>query len=85
MIDMRVTREVDLAGDPQAKRRRDNAFERQAVVVVDCPDAVEMLQKVLVPGRAAELAVRNSRQPDRVLLFDRTCDLVVLDRPEFQN
>ena len=43
-------------------------------------DAVELAEEIEIPERAAEFAVGDGFQPDRLLLLDDRLDLAILDR-----
>jgi hypothetical protein len=45
-------------------------------------DTVELPQKIDVPVIAAQLAVRDGAQPDRLLLLDNVANAIVFDTPQ---
>jgi hypothetical protein len=72
-------REIDLAVDMQALGLGLRALELQALRHAHQLDAVELREEIVMPPRAAELAVGHRLQADRFLLGDELLDLGVLD------
>jgi hypothetical protein len=74
VLDHRVAREADLAGDAQRLRDADAALKfMPESASIESPRRV--LQEVEVPEGAAELAVRDRREADLLLLGDEGADL----------
>src|SRR5262249_57291294 len=80
VVDVRMTREADLAHHPQALRLGGDARELDAVGRLIELDAVEPGIKVKMPPRAAQLAIGRKLQPDLFLLLHQPFDLAILDR-----
>src|SRR5690242_11293269 len=78
-------REVDLAVHVQALGLGLRALELQALRHAHQFDAVELREEIVVPPRAAELAVGHRLQANRFLLGNELADLRVLDRLEIHR
>src|SRR6185369_17936862 len=57
-------------------------MEAAAVIADDSLDTAEMPEEIVLPARAAQLAVGREREPDLGLPGDDGCDLAVLDRAQ---
>ena len=75
-----IGREVDPAVNVQALGLGLRALELQALRHAHQLDAVEPGQEIVMPPRAAELAIGHRLQADRLLLGHELRDLGVLDR-----
>src|SRR5262249_17505054 len=82
VVEHRMAREADLAGDPDALRLGLDPGELDAVVGRERGDAVEAAEEIEMPPRAAELAVGRALQADVLLLLDDGRDLAVLCRAQ---
>src|SRR5262249_15573131 len=78
----RVAGEADPAGDLDPLRLGLDAEELDALLRGKGGDAIEALEEVEVPPRAAELAIGGALQADLLLLADDGLDLAVIDRLE---
>ncbi len=85
MLDHRMVGESDLAGDFDAFVARRHRGKGDAGVHDMALDAVEAPQEIEMPPRAAEFAVGDGLQANRLLLFDDVFDLAVLDRFELSG
>ena len=74
--------EADLAVDADAGRARCRTDEADAEIRLVLRDAVEPPEKIEMPPRPAQLAVRDAEQAQFLLLFDDALDLAVLDGRE---
>ena len=79
MVEHRVAVEADLARDFQRLRLGLHALELDAVLGLDDLDAFKPAEEVEVPPGAAELAVGDRLQADRLLLLHDVADRLVLD------
>ena len=80
MIDHRMRREPNLAGDAQSLGLSfDAALECDAVIRAEGFDTVKPFQKIEVPHGAAEFAIGGAAQSDLRLARDRTLDGGVLN------
>ena len=81
MLDLRMAREVDLAGNPERFRLGVDAveFDRRRA---DLLDALQAPEEIEMPPRAAKLAVGRELESDRLLSLDGALNLAVLDRLE---
>jgi hypothetical protein len=82
VVEHRVVGEADASRHLDAFRLGLDTGELDAVLGGERRDAVEPLEEVEVPPRAAELTVGRALQADILLLADDRCDLAVLDRLE---
>src|SRR5262245_18049739 len=73
---------AELANDAQHHRLGLRAPELELPLAEIGFAAGKLAQEVVVPKRAAELAVGDRSQPDVLLLADRLLDLAVFDRRE---
>src|SRR5262245_846447 len=73
---------AELANDAQHHRLGLRAPELELPLAEIGFAAGKLAQEVVVPKRAAELAVGDRSQPDVLLLADRFLDLAVFDRRE---
>jgi hypothetical protein len=71
---------AELVLEPQQDRPRLRPLEQHLALAVIGFDAVEPDQEIGLPGGAAELAVGDGFEPDRLLLADHRRDLAVLER-----
>ena len=79
VLEHRMPGEADPAVDADAGRARRRADEADAEIRLVLGDAVEAPEKIEMPPRAAQLAVRDAAQAQFLLLFDDALDLAVLD------
>src|SRR5579862_113378 len=79
MLQHRVLRETELAGNARRARPRLHALKLNAVVELPDFDAVEHAVEIEMPPRAAEFAVGGDLQSDILLLLDDLLDLAILD------
>jgi hypothetical protein len=73
---------AELAHDAQHHRLGLRALELDLALAEIGFDAGKLAEEIVVPKRAAELAVGDRSQPDVLLLADRLLDLAVFDRRE---
>src|SRR5882724_905593 len=73
---------AELADHAQHHRLGLRALELDLALAEIGLDAVELAEEVVVPERAAKLAVGNGFEPDLLLARDDLCDLAILDRRE---
>ena len=73
---------AELADDAQHQRLGLPALELDLALAEIGFDALEPAEEVVVPKRAAELAVGDGSQPNVLLLADNLLDLAVFDRGE---
>src|ERR1700730_9076012 len=73
---------AELADDAQHHRLGLPALELDLALAEIGFDARKLAEEVVVPKRAAELAVGDRSQPDVLLLADNLLDLAVFDRGE---
>ena len=79
MIQHRMVRKAELAGDPRRALLGLDAVELNAMIDFGDLDAIEHAEEVEVPPRAAKLAVGRDLQADVFLLLDDGLDFAVLD------
>src|SRR5262249_44795340 len=80
MLDHRMAVDAaELALEAQQDRPRLRALELELALARVAFDPVERQQEVVLPGRAAVLAVGDRAQPNGLLLADDLLDLAVLD------
>jgi hypothetical protein len=82
IVDVRMCGEADAAGHAHALGLGLDAVEDDAVADLIELDAVESLEEIELPPRAARLAVGGGLEPNLLLLSDRLLDLAVLDRAQ---
>ena len=82
MLDHRMAGEVDPPVDVQSLGLGLGPFELQALRHADQLDAVEVFEEIVVPPRAAELAIGRELQSAFLLLGDYLPDLRILNRLE---
>src|SRR5262249_61516052 len=80
MLDHRMARKSELAGDAHALVAGGDAGKCNAGIHDVAFDPVEAPEKIEVPPGAAELAVGGALQPHLLLLLDGALDLAGLDR-----
>ena len=86
MLDHRMTPEgAELVLEPQQDGPRLRPLEQHLALAVIGLDAVEPEQEIGLPGGAAELAIGDGFEPDRLLLGDHRGDLAVLDGGELRG
>src|SRR5437762_624944 len=85
VLEHRMVGEADLANNAHRLRLGFDTGELDAVVGGVTLDAVEMLEKVEVPPRAAVFAVGRELQPQPFLLGNDLHDLAVLDLAELRG
>src|SRR5215470_20209533 len=85
MLDHRMARKSELAGDAHALVAGGDAGKCDAGIHDVAFDAVEAPEKIEMPPGPAELAVGDGLQPHLLLLLDQAFDLAVLDRLEFRR
>src|SRR5262245_43201190 len=85
MFDHRMIREPDLADDPRALRPRLQALEHDTVLHHVMLGALEPPEKIEMPPRAAEFAVRDRLQARLLLFLDHARDLAILDRLQLRG
>jgi hypothetical protein len=68
--------------DAQLDRMRRRAVKLKCALAHIGFDAVERLEEIGLPGRAAVFAVGDRLEADRLLLLDQRLDLAILDRLE---
>ena len=82
VLDHRVAGEADAARDPEPLGLQLHALKLNALVEPHARHAVEMLEEVVMPEGAAELAVRHGFQASLLLTTYERHDLGIFDGPE---